>query len=415
MLTINEIIDIIKNNKINENIISIKDNIRINAIRNHILDENFQMSEKKYFKTNLIDEFEQNIILGVSKKDITTKFLCDVYYTDFKKQIEYANRKPTDSNVVEILIKRFGLIRNELLNYKNTVFAIKDFNILDGTNPSEIQATLITRKDVIDAFKDLPSVAYRNNTDKKQQYNNEELNDVESLLKDFIKKYMKYAGDMSEIEISKMFSANTSISDWNKRIDNFIENLTDDYDFGDITKDNIKKLVNQSYSISVIASNNRYYFLKINDPRDAKLIGCNSKWCWASKGLNKRDNKYWNDYSHMNVVFILVDFENKDNSTFMTVFIEPFSISEDVIENDTRGFYEVYYEKIKNIPIIPIGEIAWNHENHRKSEYRTLEEWIEFYESLTQSQQEDVTQILTKWADGDLYGYSGNDIYDDEF
>ena len=412
MLSIKDIMNKIIKPTFNEGMLSPKDKIRLDVIMKVMLNENIQMAEKLYFNNGVLNEIEKNIILGVSKSDTTTKFLCDVYFHDFKKQIEDSNRSITEEYVVQIITEKLKDIRECILTYKSTVFGVKGYNILDGSD-SQVYNAMLVRYDILNVeFKKLPSVALRNNTDKKDKYDESDMDYFMRRLKDFIRKYERNIDLISDIDKGKMFSSSTSLNDWDKKLDNIIENSTEDYHYDNITIDTIEDLVSQSKDIRIVAKNKRYYFLNVNNRHDIKLIGCHSYWCFSSKGVNKKDSSDWNNYSYASNVFILIDFTyTQKTAHFMTVYISPFENKSDV------DYDYIPDELIERIPdsmnLIPAYNTkAHDHFNRHMFTKQVVEQWIDFYETLNEQQQIKVESCLEEWVNGELDAYYDVD-YDD--
>ena len=69
------------------------------------------------------------------------------------------------------ILRDLTTVRQQVLDYKKTVFPIKGFDILDATKINVY--SLLKRAEIIEIMGFLPSVAYRNNTDKKIERDSE--------------------------------------------------------------------------------------------------------------------------------------------------------------------------------------------------------------------------------------------------
>jgi hypothetical protein len=295
------------------------------------INENYQMAEKYYFKNQILSPIEQKLILEVSQKDSTTKFLCDVFIKHIRQEIEDNDETLNNDRTYRQILRDLTTVRQQVLDYKKTVFPIKGFDILDGTKINIY--SLLKRAEIIEIMGFLPSVAYRNNTDKKIERDFTQMLDYLDKLTEFYEDWynlIKFSDD-EDTTNSKLFSAkNPTLDSWIEYMNNYKKSIKEDLHFENITKDTIDDLIKQSKSIKKIISVDDYMMLYVDNNPDIKLLGCHSKLCFSQKGLAKDDTAYWTAYSHKGAIFVLLDFtKNQTDSDFMFVFVKPFL--------DTRG------------------------------------------------------------------------------
>lgn len=115
----------------------------------------------------------------------------------------------------------------------------------------------------------------------------------------------------------KMFKSNTTVSDLMKFTDdkkNFIGGV-------EFNKDDVIRL-SHTEDFTVTYQQGDVMIVRVDSPSGIKAIGCNSLWCFTyGSGL---DSAYrdWNKFSHNDMVYVLIDFREKsDSSEFMYVLI----------------------------------------------------------------------------------------------
>lgn len=344
-----------------------------------ILNETVQLADKYYFRNNKLSAKEIAMILNITKKDNTTKMVCDVYYNDILKQLRESNGSINDVTSWNKIIKTLRFLHQLILDYTNKIFPIKDFNINDGTNLKFI--TFVARNNIIAFFKQLPSVAYRNCKDKSQPMDTEELKQYSRKLQIFIKDFndLNYTIDKT----SKLFKSGSGLDNWIEYIKNTKQSKITDY-VDVISKDTIDDIIDLSINIKVVVRNEKYMFVKIDNSDDIRLLGCHSKWCFADNGVLKNDTRYWENFSYRDAIYVLIHFRyTQTDPRFMTVFIQPFLDKNDKI---------LQYEGERNF-----DSPAFNSYNVNLSSITLGVLWNDFTKTLDENQKTKVKQEILNW------------------
>lgn len=304
--------------------------------------ENLQLADKVYFNSGKLSQDVKKIILSITKGDVYTKIITDLYYDMLmqshgelnmalkvidKKHVE--TEKP-ESDILNIYdIKKLVPIYFQLKEYNKNVFPIKGFNINGVENTSDLLNALTNRAKIIDIFSTWPSVAKRNmKQDIRMERNGKEMN--------LFRQDLEYAdSNLSQLEnrnenaknkiLAKIFTSNTTL-------DNVIDFLSDKdsllggteltrKQIGQILKDD-KQNANE---LRVRYNKGNIMIIEVSGPEGIKEIGCNSLWCFTynkkSGGLNYED---WYKNSTNDYCYIIIDFsEPSDSEDFMHVLIKP--------------------------------------------------------------------------------------------
>lgn len=174
-----------------------------------------KMAEKYYFKSNKLNNTEKEMILNITNKDSTTKFVCDYYY-----------------NNKNLTVEELSFMYNEIKNYTNKIFPIAEFNILSGDIWS--YQAILYRAEILRIMKSLPSVAFQNSTDKNITRNNREMLNLLDKLKDFYKSYQKIKPSDLERLNKRMFFSHSSVDYWMGILKNETSSKTTDFNIDNI-------------------------------------------------------------------------------------------------------------------------------------------------------------------------------------
>lgn len=344
-----------------------------------ILNETVQLANKYYFRNNKLSTKEIEMILNITKKDNTTKLVCDIYYNDILQQLNDVNGSINDVASWNKIIKTVRFLHQLISDYTNKVFPIKNFNINDGSDLKFI--TFVARNNIIAFFKQLPSVAYRNCKDKSNPMDTEEFKQYSKNLQIFIKDFndLNYTTDKT----SKLFKSERGLDNWIQYMENTKQSKITDY-VDIISKDTIDDIIYLSRNIKVIARNENYMFVKIDNSDDIRLLGCHSKWCFADNGVLKNDTRYWENFSYRDAIFVLIHFRyTQTDPRFMTVFIQPFLNNNDEI---------MRYEGERNF-----NSPAFNNYNINLSTIALGVLWNDFTKTLTPNQYQEVKEEVLNW------------------
>ena len=268
--------------------------------------ENIQLADKVYFKTNELSEEDKNFILSITNGDNYTKALCDLYINEhpFKRTL-----------------KTFKNIYTQLKTYNKNYLPIKDYDINDLTN---ISVELFTYRDkIIENLNKLPSIAIRNlKSDIRIERDETEFKDFEYSLTYFMSIYLTYVNGKLNPEIknkinNKLFKNNRTIgelTDFIEEKQNLLGSVKYDYNkFKHMARYEVPGAI-------LIYDKNKILIVKIEEPEAIKIIGENSLWCFTY-GSGYHD---WDKYSTNEVVYVIVDFNQpQDDPYFMQVLIKP--------------------------------------------------------------------------------------------
>lgn len=285
--------------------------------------ENVQLADKLYFNVGKLSQEDKDIILGITGGDNYTKIITDFYY-----YLENNSLKGLDLNKLKVLY-------NELKNYNKNIFPIEGFDIYKTDDVYGVLSALESRKKIIDNFKNLPSIASRNmKSDIRAVRKPSELSRYLSDFEYFMSHYSLLGNRDEKMQakiLQKMFKADTTLQDLMRFADDK-ESLLGGFEF---TKDAVKKM-SEEEDFEVIYEQGNIMIVRVDSPEGIKAIGCNSLWCFTYGSGFDTAYRQWNNYSHNDTVYVLIDFRvSTDSSEFMHVLIKPLLDEEgELIEYD---------------------------------------------------------------------------------
>lgn len=303
--------------------------------------ENIQLADKIYFIPGKLSQKVRDIIVSkITGGDNYTKIITDIYWAilqqstkeglwalsvidksdyDFPKEdVEVKN----DILGIEDL-KKIKKLYLDLKEYNKNVFPISELDIYNPKDIWNIISGLKQRRLILDLFKKLPSIAWRNmKNDIRKERKYPELQKYRSDLEYFLA-HFSYLGNRDEHLrkkiLQKMFKSNTSLDELLRFVEEK-ENLLGGANF---TKEQIKEMSKEE-EFEVVYEQGEVMIVRVDSPHGIKKIGCNSLWCFTyGSGF---DNAYmqWNNYSHNDMVYVIIDFrEESDSPDFMHVLIRP--------------------------------------------------------------------------------------------
>jgi len=298
----------------------------------NVLTENVQMADKIYFKSGKLSTEEQVMILNITKKDNTSKLMCDFF-------LELKNSHESESKIPKILQS----LHQGLISYNKNIFPIEGFDLYNQKNELSYDI-ILAREEILNGFKRLPSIAIRN---MKQEIriprNWGDMDKYARLLEYFLTQYSQLGNRDEALKKKihqKMFASNVTL----QALINFAdekENLLGGHEF---TKEQIEEIIQDTYSIEKIYETANKMVLEIDDPQGIKVIGCNSLWCFTYGSGFDQAWRQWNNYSHNGIVYVIIDFtEPSDSPQFMHVVIAPLP-SDDKYADDYEGDDEEDYD-----------------------------------------------------------------------
>lgn len=274
--------------------------------------ENIQLADKVYFKTNKLSNEDRDLIIGITNKDNYTKIISDFYY--------YLKDNSFDDSKIPKQLKE---LYSDVKNYNKNVFPIKGYDINNLKDIPNTLRALEYRRDIILNLKKLPSIALRNmKNDIREERDSSELLSYSRDLSYFMIHYSLLANRDKDVQIKilqKMFKGDTTLKQLMRFVDekeNFIGGV-------DFTKEDVKKL-SESEDLEIIYEQGEIMIVRVDSPDGIKAIGCNSLWCFTYGSGFDDAYRQWNNYSHNDIVYVLIDFREKsDSQDFMYVLIKP--------------------------------------------------------------------------------------------
>jgi len=314
----------------------IKNIIREYFTKKDITNENIQLADKIYFNTGKLSDDDKEIILNVTNGDNYTKLIADFYYHIIENSFGLNN-----------VTKQLNQLYNEVKNYNKNVFPIVgyDVNKLDPKQISNVMYSLEKRGQIIKEIKKLPSFALRNlKNDIRKERTISEFNNYLADLNYFMGYYSLLSNRDSNIQIKilkKMFKNNTTLD----QLMSFVHDKQNFIGGVEFTKKDVKKL-SESEDFEIIYEQGDVMIVRVDSPDGIKAIGCNSLWCFTyGTGFNAA-YRQWNEYSHNDMVYVLINFKEKsDSEDFMHVLVKPLTDKEgDLIEynEDNEDQHPIY-------------------------------------------------------------------------
>jgi hypothetical protein len=315
----------------------------IRGIIQECLNENIQLADKVYFKGGKLGKEDRDNILDITGGDNYTKIISDFYYY-LKKQ---------NLTLIEI-IKEINVLYREVKNYDDKIFPIKNYDIYKSTDIQYIIRSFILRKEIITMIDKLPSIASRNMRDDIRRERN--LMEFHTYFDDlgYFMGYYSLLGNRNEdirLKIAKkMFKTNTTLDD----LMDFVDDKEGFIGGVEFTKDDIKKM-SQSEDFEIIYEQGDSMIVRVDSPEGIKAIGCNSLWCFTYGSGFDSAYRQWGQYSHNDIVYVLIDFREKsDSKDFMYVLISPLTdvdgnlISYDEKNEDSYPLFDMTNENYWN-------------------------------------------------------------------
>jgi hypothetical protein len=276
------------------------------------LNENIQLADKVYFNTGKLSDKDRELILKITNGDNYTKIISDIYF--YLKEYSFNS---------ESLIKDLKIYYNDIINYNKNIFPIIGYDIYNTKDISLVVSGFKKRREIIELIKKLPSFAIRNlKNDIRKERTNKELGNYFSNLEYFMVNYSQLSNRDVETQnkiLRKIFKSNTTLNDLMKFVDdkqNFIGGV-------EFTKEDIREL-SQTEDFEIIYEQGDVMIIRVDSPNGIKAIGCNSLWCFTYGSGFDSAYRQWNNYSHNDIVYVLVNFREKsDSESFMHVLIKP--------------------------------------------------------------------------------------------
>jgi hypothetical protein len=340
------------NNSILRNIISSVLNQYL--VEQQELNENIQLADKLYFNNGKLTNIEKEIILKITNGDNFTKIICDFYFLMVNEMYPYKNS--------EFIFNKLKGLYNDLKTYNKNVFPILGYDAYNTSNSTyEIIKSFEFRKKIIDNIQKLPSIAKRNL--KKDIIKHRTGSQLASYLHslDYFMSHIELLSNRdSETQIKimrKMFKKDTSLDE----LLNFVEEKENLIGGVEITKDDVKEL-SKSEDFEIIYEQGEVMIVRVDSPNGIKAIGCNSLWCFTYGSGFDQAYRQWNNYSHNDKVYVIIDFTKKsDFSEFMYVLIKPLTDANDRFikyneDDDNFPLYNMSNENYQN-PYYVLGDL----------------------------------------------------------
>ena len=342
-----------------------------NAIRKEIkaLFENKQLVDKYYFNPGKLSQRVKDIITKITGGDSFTKIITDIYWATLQqlekqgnwalsaiddKEYEFPKEDiPIKNDVLDIeKWKEIKQIYNDLKSYNKNVFPIKGLDIYNPKDIWSIIHGIKQRRLVIELFKKLPSIAWRNMRDDiRQERASLELQEYRSRLEYFLAYFSKLGNRDKALQqkiLQKMFKSKANLD----QLIDFVEDKDNLLGGADFTKENVKEM-SEYEDFEIIYEQGDVMVVRVDSPDGIKKIGCNSLWCFTYGSGFDGAYRNWNNYSHNDMVYVLIDFREKsDSAEFMHVLIKPIT--------DKRGrFLKFKEDEDHSHPLFNMANENW--------------------------------------------------------
>lgn len=284
--------------------------------------ENVQLADKVYFNTGKLSKQDKDEILSITRGDQFTKLMSDFYY-------HIKNHGTGTTSAKEELTALY----NDVKTYDKNKYPIKGYDAYDSElGTGFIISALKYRRKIIKHIKELPSMAERNlKNDIRKERDNDELYDYMNDLEYFMGYYSLLNNREEKIRhkiLRKLFKANITLDD----MLNFVNDKYNLLGGVSMSKNKIIELSKQE-DITPIYNKNNVMIIKVESPDGIKAIGCNSLWCFTYGSGFQLAYQQWNNYSHNDIVYVIVDFnKNNDSEEFMHVLISPLTDGDELID-----------------------------------------------------------------------------------
>lgn len=367
-----------------------------NILKHHIcLIENYQMAEKYYIKNQKLNEYEIEIVISVSNKDTTTKFLCDVMYNYIKPTLE-KNNETLIGNMEENVIDYLTYLRDCLLGYKKTIFPIANFDILNGTEDMRIAVSV--RDDILLLYEKLPSEALRNTIDKKIIRNRDEMNAYLSKLYDFVEKYEKNQYD-TDLNYKKIFGTGKGIDVWDESINHFIETKEmESFYIND--KEDLDKILSVT-SAKILFGEDNWYLIEVTDSKDLYKLGNGSNWCFSDKTCSEEHNQnYFDSFSWNGVLYLLFDFKQRIYNNDRVVITSPFLTKDGrfVGQVDVKTVHEYDLSSFDDVPYYQRPSTFYNELNKNLQNESAKKVWESFLSIFDINEKTKIIKKMIEWG-----------------
>ena len=280
--------------------------------------ENVQLADKAYFKTGKLPQKVRDMIVGITGGDNYTKILTDIYSNYLHNSFD------ADGNILNVKdLKKVEQLYYELKGYNKNVFPVKGLDIYKPGNIVDIADGLLERKLIIELFKKLPSVAWRNMRDDiRLERSSWEMRRYREDLEYFLGQYSLLDNRSDELRqkiLNKMFKSKTNLA----QLLNFTDEKENLLGGAEFTKEQIKEM-SEAEDFEIVYDQGTTMIVRVDSPYGIKAIGCNSLWCFTYGSGFDGAWRNWNNYSHHDMVYVIIDFRYKsDNAEFMHVLIKP--------------------------------------------------------------------------------------------
>ena len=306
-----------------------------------MLFENVQLADKEYFNSGKLSQKVKDIIISkITGGDNYTKIITDIYWQYLqqlikqgkwaisiidKKEYEFTDEDEEVKNDM-LDIERWKEIKEyyqDLKSYNKNVFPIKNLNIYKPTNIWIIISGLRLRRLIIEIFKKLPSIAWRNmKEDIRIERDYPELQEYRNHLEHFWNYFSLIRNRDENLQkkiIQKMFKSNVTLS----QLLRFVEEKENLLGGADFTKEQIKEM-SKYEDFEIVFEQGDVIIVRVDSPDGIKKIGCNSLWCFTYGSGFDSAYRQWNNYSYNDIVYVIIDFKEKsDSANFMNVLIKP--------------------------------------------------------------------------------------------
>ena len=299
--------------------------------------ENYLRADKLFFKTNILNDEEKELIMKVFGKN-------NPYFILGAEFVKYFKRHTQNIKTIETFLIRLNIL---IEYYDKSVFPLQ-YNLLEYNDETDdnfkhiltLYELLESRYEMVNKFKKLPSIAIRNFKDIKQKKINSSYEC--KIIKDKIENLLSTLKRIEEIGklekyIHKIFNSKNSFDDSIKIASLINEKLS----YNTINHDEIYEFIDESNNSKIIKDADGILILKISNHNDLIQLTCNSLWCFS----RPNSTGYWSQYASYGYVYVIFNFNlDNEDSMFMSVYLPDGQELYDTNNNYVEHYYEYFNE-----------------------------------------------------------------------
>lgn len=293
--------------------------------------ESFQLADKVYYRTGRLSEDPQEMIKRVTGNDNYTKFIADVVH-----------RYPfyTERNLEDIYDMLWEYNKNTFpisgFDDVNKVVDVSSKEIRDTDELDRIITGLKYRRELVKAFRSLPSIARRNLKEETRTpmtgWEMKMFNDRLGYLIAHIEYLSNRPEHIREKFYRKLFKKGQTLDEMIDMVEDKTTLIGGEY----LTQGGIRQKCGVHGDLDLIYDQNKIMVIRVNGLDGILEIGKNSLWCFTYG----RSHQDWDTFSTNGIVYVIFDFNlNKDDGEHMMVLVKPMEESDS--DNGEFALYDM--------------------------------------------------------------------------